>query len=162
MQHGPDRLHHRDAIGGLDAGTLERVVEGGVLIGREIQMGCVRHHADADVPREAIGKQPVEEAGGASEHTPAHGKAALETNQPPEVGPQRLTGEARLNGVEDLLRDRQHCERDHGANGAAGDYHRNDVRPRVPGEPQKRRDVADRPHTFVPAAPVVWSKQVHP
>ena len=87
LHDGSERVHHRDAIGGLGAGAIENVVEGRTFVRSQIQPGGVRHHPHAHVTRKPVCKQGVEEMSSAPENRAEYRQPAFEADEPPEPVP---------------------------------------------------------------------------
>ena len=77
LQQRTERVDHADAVSGLDARALERIVERRVFVGAQVEPRGVRHDPHADVAGEAIGQQRIEEAAGTAEHRAEHGQARI-------------------------------------------------------------------------------------
>ncbi len=52
-------LDHRQAIGRLDPGPFQAVVENGIFIRRQVQRCRLTHHPDADEVCIAVGQQAI-------------------------------------------------------------------------------------------------------
>ena len=90
LQHRPERLNHRDAVGRLHPRALELVVEDRVFVRRQVEPRGVLHHADADVAREAVGQQRVEVA----DRPPEHRRRRRPARTPPLPGTRSLAAAA--------------------------------------------------------------------
>ena len=127
-------------------------MERGVLVGGEIELRGVVHHAHADVAGEAIGQQRVEEAVVRPEDGAEHGQPAFERDEPPEVSP-RLTGcEPDLDRVENRLRDPEHGDRQQCAGDAARERGADGAGPDS-RETEHERHVAQGASARTPAVP---------
>ena len=108
--------------------ALQRVVERGVLVGGEIELRGVVHHAHADVAGEAIGQQRVEEAVVRPRMAPSTA-SPHSSDEPPEVSPSSPVVEPDLDRVENRLRDPEHGDRQQCAGDAARERGADDAGP---------------------------------
>ena len=72
LHQAADGLDHTQAIGGLDASPLQAIVEDRVLVGDQIKLRGVLHHADADVAHVLFGQKSVEIIDDAAEDAAEH------------------------------------------------------------------------------------------
>ncbi len=98
-------LNHGEAVCGLNAGAFETVVEDGVFVGGEIELGGLLHDADADVLGVAVGEQRVGVVDGAGHETHQDVEANLGGDQGPEVGGQGRAVDDAGDIADDVLGD---------------------------------------------------------
>jgi hypothetical protein len=78
-------LDHREAVGGLDAGALEAVVEDGVFVGGQVEAGGLLHDANADVLGVAVREERVRVVDGPGDQAKEDVESDLCCDQGPEV-----------------------------------------------------------------------------
>ena len=91
LEESAGRLNHDQPVGALHAGALHLVVENRIFVGGQVELRGVLHDARADVPRELVGQNRVEEVQHAHQDRRKSRQREFRGHQPPEVVRQRLS-----------------------------------------------------------------------
>ena len=144
----PHREEHRDqpdARRRLPARALEVVVEVRVLELLEIQRRRVAHEAHADVVREQIPQQRLDQRRGAREQLSCDDDRQLERHDPPQVG-ERCPRSSRQQHdlIDDQLRGPQRGDRHERSHEPEHDHRRRERAMRLPDESHELREISER------------------
>src|SRR5579875_216776 len=106
------RLNHYDPIGALNASALHLVVENGILVGGQVQLGAVFHDPCADVARISVCQDRVAKIRRTRQDCAQGGEPELQNDQPPEILREvRRVLRVIRDCIDDVLGYPQHCQR---------------------------------------------------
>ena len=93
LEEAAHLLDHGEAVGGLNAGSLEAIVEEGIFVGGEVEAGSLLHDADADVLGIAVSEERVGVVDGTGDDAEQDVEGDFGGDEGPEVSGQGLAAE---------------------------------------------------------------------
>jgi hypothetical protein len=151
LRHRQQLREEANPADGLSPRALEVVIEGGVLELCEVEGRRVLHEPNADVIREEVAEQTLDECRAPREHLAAEDDGQLERDQPPERRQVALATLGRDHGVDDELAHPQGRHGGERADDAEHDHRRGERAVCLPHESDERHDVAERVHARPPS-----------